>query len=88
MRAREDIRRANWWREYLSSKTETIRLRGADVTLARGRAGLTQQMVAKRLGVCKATMAEIENERLELAQQEYQHIMVLIEELSGRMERS
>ena len=71
----------------MTAKTQTTRLRGADVRLARGRAGLTQEVVAKRLRVYEAAMAEVENERLELAQHEYQRILGVIEELSGGTEQ-
>ncbi len=58
--------------------TQTPKLRGCDVMLCRRRALITQAELAQRMGCYVHTIVDIENEKLELTQEEYQRCMATI----------
>ena len=58
-------------------------LRGADVLIARRRAGVKQKELAAKMGTTEAMLVQAENERVELSQTEYQRMLGVIEEMKG-----
>jgi len=59
------------------------KIRGADVLIARRRARVKQRELATRMGTREPMLVEIENERVELSQAEYQRMLAMIEEIKG-----
>jgi DNA-binding transcriptional regulator YiaG len=64
----------------------TNQVTGSDVLLARRRAKLSQQDLARALGWYKQVLPPIEAEALELSQAEYQHILDTIASVAAGRE--